>query len=338
MIDLRSDTITRPTSKMLEAMMKAKVGDDVFQEDPTVNELEKQAAAIFGKQASIFMPSGTMSNQVAINLHTQPGDELICDSSSHIFHYEVGGVAFHSGVSMKMIDGNNGILTADEIKEAINTDNIHHPDTKLVSIENTTNRGGGIAYDFIELMKISKLCKNYNLKLHEDGARVFNALVAKKQDPQEHGKLFDSISVCLSKGLGAPAGTMLIGNEEFIAKARKKRKLFGGGMRQIGYFAAAGLFALENNIERLADDHRRAKELAETIQKLPYVVCTRPIETNIVIFRLAEEITAAAFVEALAQKGMHCFAFGPQLVRMVTHLEFTDRQLETAKNILENLF
>ena len=252
MIDFRSDTVTRPTAPMLAAMHAAPVGDDVFGEDPTINELEQYSAALFGMESALFCPSGTMTNQIAIRCHTQPGDEVICDALSHVYLYEGGGIASNSGASVQLLPGNFGRLTASQVEAAINNkDDVHRPLSRLVSLENTANRGGGTCYDFNDIQSIKAVCLNNNLSLHLDGARLFNAIVAKKESPEQYGKTFDSISVCLSKGLGAPVGSVLLGTKDFIKKARRTRKVFGGGMRQAGYLAAGALYALRHQVTRL---------------------------------------------------------------------------------------
>ncbi len=294
MIDFRSDTVTRPTPAMLEAMFNAKVGDDVFGEDPSINELEEKAADLFGMEAAIFCPSGTMTNQIAIKCHTQPGDEIICDKLSHIYQYEGGGIGFNSGCSVRLIDGNYGRITAEQVEVSINNKNdVHKPISKLVSLENTANRGGGSCYDFKDIKAIKKICDTNDLFLHLDGARLFNAIVAKKESPKDYGKFFDSISICISKGLGAPVGSVLIGTKNFITKARRIRKVFGGGMRQAGYLAAACIYALDNNVERLNEDHHHAKQLAAALQQKDFVGKIFPVETNIVIFEVKGKYTAA---------------------------------------------
>ncbi|RYD70570.1 MAG: aminotransferase class I/II-fold pyridoxal phosphate-dependent enzyme, partial [Sphingobacteriales bacterium] len=270
-IDLRSDTFTKPSPAMLEAMLKAHVGDDVFGEDPTVNALESFTAQIFGMEAGLFCPSGTMTNQIAIKCHTQPGDEVICDKTSHVYIYEGGGIAFNSGSQVKALDGERGMINADQVKEAINPDDVHKARTSLVTLENTANRGGGSCYNLAEIQKIKEVCLQNNLRLHLDGARLFNALVARQETTRQYGELFDSISICLSKGLGAPIGSLLIGKSQFIKQARRVRKVFGGGMRQAGYLAAAGLYALENNIDRLEIDHAHAHQIAEILMGKDFV-------------------------------------------------------------------
>jgi threonine aldolase len=331
-IDFRSDTVTRPTPAMMQAMMNAKVGDDVFGEDPSINELEILAASMFGMEAAIFCPSGTMTNQIAIKCHTQPGDEVICDESAHVYQYEGGGIAFNSGASVKLLHGDRGRITAQQVKEAINPDDAHRANTSLVCLENTSNRGGGSCYDFEEIRKIKKVCVENKLAFHLDGARIWNALVAKKETPKQYGEVFDSISICLSKGLGCPVGSVLLGKKDFIKKARRVRKVFGGGMRQAGFMAAAGIYALENNIERLAEDHAHAKQIAEAIGKKDFVKMVLPVETNIIIFELTDFLTAPAFVNKLKEHDILGYAIAPNRVRLVVHLditkEMTDKTIE----------
>lgn len=322
-INLISDTVTKPTHEMLEVMFNAKVGDDVFKQDPTVNELEHYTADLFGKEAALFFPSGTMANQTAIRLHTKPGDEVICDKWSHIFLYEGGGVAANSGVSCHLVDGNRGKITANQVYQFINDPEFYHaPITRLVSIENTTNKGGGACYEIEELKAIKEVCNQHGLKYHLDGARLWNALVAKNQQPKQFGELFDTISVCLSKGLGAPVGSVLVGSNEDIKKALRIRKLFGGNMRQAGYLAAAGLYAMQNNIERLEKDHQKAKELGSVLVNKDWVKEVEPIETNIVIFKLQSTIDEKSFIEKLKQKGILISSMGQGKLRMVTHMDY----------------
>jgi threonine aldolase len=334
-IDLRSDTVTRPTPAMLEAMFRAKVGDDVFEEDETINELEEKTANMFGMEAGLFCPSGTMTNQIAIKLFTQPGDEVICDKLSHIYNYEGGGIAFNSGASVRLLNGDKGRFTAADVLEAINPDNVHYPKTSLVSIENTSNRGGGCCWDFEEIKKISALCKEKGLYFHLDGARIFNALQVGSQTPQDYGKEFDTISICLSKGLGAPVGSVLIGTKEMIKRAKRLRKVFGGGMRQAGFLAAAGIFALDNNITRLKDDHRRAKELENAVKALPFVTEILPVETNIVVFKLDDSMPAENLIQLMDAKGIKVVGFGKQAIRMVAHLDLSNEDVERVKEILQ---
>lgn len=323
-IDLRSDTVTKPTKGMLDAMMNAKVGDDVYKEDPTVNELEERLAAMFGKPKALFFPTGTMANQTAIKLHTNPGDQVICDSNAHIYHYEGGGASFNSGVSCKLLNGNRGMFTAEQVIEAINPPDFYHsPLTALVEVENTANRGGGSCWDFAELKKIRTVCDEHQLGFHLDGARIWNALVAKNETAKDYGQLFDTISVCFSKGLGCPVGSVLAGDAEFMDKAIRIRKIFGGGMRQVGYLAAAGLFALDNHIDRLADDHKKAKEIGKVLTNLEFIKKVEPIETNIVIFELKEKFNEASFLKTLGDKHIRLSGMGSGKLRIVTHLDYT---------------
>ena len=336
-IDLISDTVTRPTKGMLEVMMRAKVGDDVFKMDPTVNELQEKAAAMFGMEDALFFPSGTMANQTAIKLHTQPGDQLICDKYAHVFNYEGGGAAFNSGVTCKLIDGNRGMFSAEQLQEAVaGRADIHVPFSRLVCIENTTNKGGGACWDFTELEKVQKIAKGNNLAFHLDGARLFNALVAKNETPEQYGKLFDTISICLSKGLGAPIGSILLGSKVHIAKALRIRKLFGGAMRQVGFLAAAGIYALDKHIERLAEDHRKANEIGEVLGSVSYVTKLEIIETNIVIFYVDKEIGADNFIQKMKAKNILLTPMGAGRIRIVTHLDYTNDMHEILLKELQN--
>ncbi|GAB2535299.1 low-specificity L-threonine aldolase [Rufibacter soli] len=328
-IDLRSDTVTKPTPAMLEAMFKAPVGDDVYGEDPTVNELQVYGASLFGMDAGLFCPSGTMTNQIAIKLHTQPLTEVICDRTSHIYVYEGGGIAFNSAASVHLIDGVRGKITPQLVEAGINPDNIHFPITRLVSLENTCNKGGGAYYTIEEIAAISAVCKQNNLALHLDGARVFNALVASGDDAKAYGRYFDTISVCLSKGLGAPVGSLLLGPKNLIEQAKRVRKVLGGGWRQAGYLAAAGLYALQNNVTRLQQDHDRAAQIGAALQQASYVEAVMPVETNIVIFRLAPQVKDTEFLQYLAGFGILASAFGPQQIRLVTHLDLTEEMVQT---------
>jgi threonine aldolase len=336
-IDLRSDTVTQPTPPMKEAMMKAKVGDDVFGEDPSINELEAIAAHMFGMEAAIFCPSGTMTNQIAIKCHTQPGDEVICDQSSHVYQYEGGGIAFNSGASVKLLQGDRGRISAEQVLSAINPDDPHKANTSLVCLENTSNRGGGSCYDIEEVKQIQKVCKEHNLKFHLDGARLFNALVAKKETPKQYGELFDSISICLSKSLGCPVGSLLIGKKDLIKKGRRVRKVFGGGMRQAGFLAAAGVYALQNNVDRLAEDHAKAKQLGDAIAKKNFVNMVLPVETNIIIFELNDRITAPALVAKLKENDIFCYAISPNRVRLLMHLDISSEMLIKAIEVFDKL-
>ncbi len=338
LIDLRSDTVTKPSKAMKEAMMNASLGDDVFAEDLTVIELQEYAANLFGKEAGLFCPSGTMTNQIAIKVHTQPGDEVICDVNSHIYNYEGGGISFNSGVQAKLLNGNEGPLNAELIEANINLDFDWLTRTRLVSLENTVNRAGGSFYTAEQIKPIYDLCRDKNLKLHLDGARIFNALTETNEYPKEIGSLFDSISICLSKGLGAPVGSILLGDKEFIKQARRIRKIFGGGMRQAGILAAAGLFALKNNVNRLKDDHVKAKKLEQELIKLNYVESVLPVYTNIIIFNLKRGIISGeAFEKKLAEKNIKISAFGKQTIRFVTHLDYTDEMLKTTIEVLKTV-
>lgn len=333
-IDLRSDTVTRPTKPMLDAMFSATVGDDVFGEDPSINELESKAAKIFDMEAGVFCPSGTMTNQVAVKTHTNPMEEVIIEKSNHVYFYEVGGIAFHSLCSIRTIDGDHGRITPSQIEENINPTNMHNTTTSLVCIENTSNRGGGAYYTLEEMIAISSTCKKHNLKLHLDGARIFNALVAQNINPAELGKYFDSISMCLSKGLGCPVGSLLLGSKEFIGKARKYRKSFGGGMRQAGFLAAAGIYALDNHVQRLKDDHRRAKQIGDALKKLHIVDPDFSVPTNIIIFKLKHNNSADDFVKKLDTENIKCFSIGDNKVRMITHLDVNDEMVGKVVEVL----
>lgn len=334
-IDLRSDTVTKPTKEMLEAMFAAEVGDDVFGDDPTVNALEVKAAQLFGMEAALFCSSGTQTNQLAIRVHTHPGSEVICDKLSHIYLYEGGGIALNSLSSVKLLEGDKGRINAQQVKDAINNpEDVHGPVSRLVSLENTMNKGGGCYYQFSAINDIKEVCSQHGLSLHLDGARLFNALVETGEDATEYGKVFDSISICLSKGLGCPVGSLLLGNKPFIKQARRARKAMGGGWRQAGYLAAAGIYALDHHVQRLREDHTRARAIGEMLRKLPEVEEIYPIDTNIVIFRLPETILATDYVAQLGQKGVRAVTFGKHLVRFVTHLDFTDNHLEELQNRL----
>lgn len=338
LIDLRSDTVTKPSKEMMDFMFSAPVGDDVFGEDSSINELEHFAATLFGKEAGLYCSSGTQTNQIAVNVYCRPGDEVICSKEAHIYKYEGGGIAKNSGSSVKLLDGDRGRITADQVKAAINApDNVHYPITSLVAIEDTMNRGGGAIYSLEEIKKIKVLCETEHLPLHLDGARVFNSLVETKADYAIYGSCFDSISICLSKGLGAPVGSVLIGNKEFIKKARRVRKVYGGGMRQAGIIAAGGLFALKNNISLLKEDHRKAKVLEEVLSNLEWVDNVLKVQTNIVVTNLKENVNVEQMISRLKEKNILVMAFGGQSIRMVTHLDFSDKQLEQVVRILKSL-
>ncbi len=337
LVDLRSDTFTKPTSGMLDAMNKASVGDDVFEEDHSVNRLEQMAATLFGREAALYCPTGTMSNQIAIKVHTRPGDEVICERNSHVYQYEGGGIAFNSGCQVNLIDGERGRITVSQVKAAINPDDVHKASSRLVCLENTCNRGGGSCYDINEISAIKKLCDDKGLGLHLDGARLFNAMVAKKETPAQHGKLFHSISICLNKGLGCPIGSILIGDLSFIKQARRVRKVFGGGMRQAGYMAATGIYALENHVERLDEDHQHAKKIAEVIKKKDFCTHLFEVETNILIFQTPNEQVTGKIIQKLKEKDILAISMGPTLVRFVLHLDISTAMVDYTIDMLNTI-
>lgn len=322
---------------MLTAMHDASVGDDVFGEDPTINALEEKISTMFGMEAAMYCPSGTMTNQIAIKCHTQPGDEVICDKLSHIYQYEGGGIAVNAGCSVRLIEGDRGRITAKQVIENINPDDVHKPASTLVSLENTANRGGGSCYDFSEIEAIKDACESNHLHFHLDGARLFNALVAKNEAPEQYGKAFESISICLSKGLGAPVGSVLLGKKEFIRKARRIRKVFGGGMRQAGSLAAAGIYALDNHVTRLAQDHAHAKLLADTLAQKDFAGNILPVETNIVIFEVKGRFTAQQLAAKLYENNIRVIAISPTQVRIVTHLDVTESMIEKTVEVINSL-
>ncbi len=336
-IDFRSDTVTRPTPGMLSAIHQAPVGDDVFGEDPSINELESKTAAYFGFEAGLFCPSGTMTNQIAIKCHTQPGDEVICDVNAHIYQYEGGGIAFNAGASVKLIEGDRGRITAEQIKANIQPDDVHRARTSLVALENTANRGGGSCYDLKTVAEIRAVCDEHQLALHLDGARVWNAIVAQKEDPTDYSRLFHSASVCFSKSLGCPVGSVLLGNQTFIKKARRIRKVFGGGMRQAGYLAAAGIYALDHHISRLQEDHDHAQMLAEGFQAKSFVKFVLPVETNILIFELNDGQSAPDLVAELKKQGVLAYAIAPNRVRLVTHLDVPRPLIEATLQVIKTI-
>ncbi len=336
-INLVSDTVTKPTPAMLEAMFRAPVGDDVFREDPTVNALEAKVAALFGKEAALFCPSGTMTNQIALKVHTQPLDEVICDENSHIYQYEVGGYAFNSAIGVNLIKGQYGKITAQQVEAAIKPVADWLPLSRLVVLENTANKGGGSYYTLDEIRPIRKVCAAKGLRLHLDGARLFNALVETGETPEEVGREFDSISLCLSKGLGAPVGSLLAGSADFIRQARRLRKALGGGMRQAGYLAAAGIYALDHHVERLREDNAHARQIGALLETLPFVAEVRPVQTNIVIFDVTPPHTAASLLQKLAGHGILASPFGPQTVRFVTHLEVTPAMVGRVMDVLKEI-
>lgn len=336
-IDLRSDTVTTPTPAMLQAMMQAKVGDDVFGEDPSINELEAMAARLFGMEAALYCPSGTMSNQIAIKCHTQPGDEVICEKNAHVYIYEGGGIAFNSGSQVRAIEGDRGRISADQVSAAINPDDVHKARTSLVCLENTSNRGGGSCYDLEEIKKIRQVCSDNQLKLHLDGARLFNALVAGRQDAAIYGRQFDSISVCLNKGLGCPIGSILIGPAAFIRQARRVRKVFGGGMRQAGFMAAAGIYALKHHVDRLTEDHAHAVRIGQTLEKKGFVKGIMPVETNIVIFEVEEPYCARSIASQLKESGILAIAISANQLRFVTHLDISPEMVDQVIKVIDSL-
>lgn len=338
MIDLRSDTVTKPTPGMMEAMMHAEIGDDVFGEDPSINQLEEKAAHYFGMEAGLFCPSGTMTNQIGIRILSNPYEEVICYDSSHIYKWEGGGVAGNSGLSFKLLPAQQGKLRPEQISTSINPDDIHYPISSILALENTVNKGGGSVYTLTEIKDLVEEGRKYKLKSHLDGARLFNAIVATGDNPQEYGKYFDTISICLSKGLGAPVGSVLLGSEELIKQARRVRKHLGGGMRQAGFLAAAAIYALDHHVERLALDHKKAKELGSVLEQLSFVQQVLPVESNIVIFELNDDIDAPKFLNDLEHKyGIQAVSFGGQLIRFVTHLDFTDDQMNETVKILRKI-
>ena len=337
-IDLRSDTVTKPTKEMLEAMLIAKVGDDVYKEDPSVNALEERLADMFGMDEALFFPTGSMANQAALKLHTNPGEQVICDKYAHIYNYEGGGASFNSGISCKLIDGHRGMFTAKQAEESINPPDFYHsPLTALIAVENTTNKGGGACWDFEELKKIRRVADNHSLGYHLDGARLWNALISKGESPKQYGELFGTISVCLSKGLGCPMGSVLIGNSDLMNGALRVRKILGGGMRQVGFAAAAGLYALDHHYERLSEDHKKAKEIGAILSSLSSIKKVEPIETNIIIFELNDNVDESKFLNKLKDKNIHIIGMGSNKLRMVTHLDYTDVMHEILLNALKTL-
>ena len=337
-VDYRSDTVTRPTPAMKEAMLQAPVGDDVFGEDPSINKLEAIAADMFGMEAALYCPSGTMTNQIAIKCHTQPGDEVICDETAHVYQYEGGGIAFNAGASVKLLSGDRGRLTAAQVREGINhTDDVHKAFTSLVCLENTSNRGGGSCYELEAVTEIREVCDQHNLKLHLDGARLFNALVAKQHSPKDFGILFHTISICLSKSLGCPVGSVLLGDKAFIKKARRVRKVLGGGMRQAGFLAAAGIYALQNNISRLQQDHDHAAQIAAALQGKKFVSYLLPVETNIIIFGVQPPYTTTGLVEKFKEQGIFIYPFSSHSIRLVLHLDITPDMVQKTIETINSL-
>ncbi len=337
LIDLRSDTVTRPTPAMLDAMAAAQVGDDVFGEDPSINALEELATQMFGMEKALFCPSGTMTNQIAIKCHTQPGDEVICDELSHVYQYEGGGIASNAGASVRLLQGNRGQLNAELVSSGINNpDDVHKAVSRLVVVENTANRGGGSYYQWEDLVRIGEVARKNNLSYHIDGARLFNALVATNQTAQQYGHLFDSISICLSKGLGAPVGSLLLGKADFIKKARRVRKVFGGGMRQAGMLAAAGTYALQHHVDRLQIDHNHAKAIAEVLSGKSFIKSILPVETNILIAECNADFDLPGFINQMREKGILFFSLSPNRFRMVTHLDITSDMIHTLTETIKS--
>ncbi|MEY2753405.1 MAG: hypothetical protein RLZZ570_1351 [Bacteroidota bacterium] len=327
--DFRSDTVTRPTEGMLRAMASAPVGDDVLGDDPTVQRLEAVLAERFGTEAGLFCPSGTMTNQIAVKVHTRPGDELICSKLAHVYNYEGGGLAFNSGVQVRVGGDDYGRLTAHDAEALLQPmDNVHAAPTRLVVAENTSNKGGGTTLGLASLRELGAFARTHRLGYHLDGARLFNALVADREQPEDYGRLFDSLSICLSKGLGAPVGSVLLGSSAFIAEARRIRKRLGGGMRQAGYLAAAGLYALEHHVDRLAEDHARAARLAAFMKELDFVAEIKPAATNMVLFRLVEGADASALLAHLEAAGIRLIAMDRHWLRAVLHYDVGDAELE----------
>jgi threonine aldolase len=338
-IDLRSDTVTRPTAGMRAAMQAAEVGDDVFHDDPTVNRLEERVATLLGKEAAVYVPSGTMSNQAAIKTHTQPGDEILCDVGCHIYNFEAGGPAVLSGVMCRTLDGDHGILDVSQFEGKVRPINDHAVRTRLVCLENTHNRGGGRIFPLEKIQAIRAWAKQHNLAMHLDGARLWNAIVATGIPARTWAAEFDTVSVCFSKGLGAPVGSALSGPREFITRARRVRKLFGGGMRQAGVIAAAALYALEHHIERLAEDHRNARLIAEAIADTPGLRLETPeVETNLIWFTVERSLGSAREVaKALSERGVLVHVGGPQTLRACTHLDVSAAQAERAAETFRQL-
>jgi len=328
MIDLRSDTVTKPTIEMKFFMMDAKLGDDVFEDDPSVRHLEDMAASMFGKEAGLFCPSGTMTNQIALMTHLKPGDEVICSRESHIYNYEGGGIARNAGASVRLIERKTGLLTVSDIADNINPDDVHQPVTKLVALENTCNRGGGNCYDINEIKAIKEFCDKIGLPVHLDGARLFNAIVKKDHSAEDYGACFDSISICLSKGLGAPLGSLLIGDANFIKTARRNRKVLGGGMRQVGIVASAGTYALNYHVDRLKDDHEHAQIIANALANCSWINQVLDVETNIIVASLKDDFEPPKFLHKLEDDGVLAIPFGKGKIRMVTHLDVSSENVE----------
>lgn len=337
-VNLISDTVTRPSKEMLAYMAVAPVGDDVFKEDPTVNALEEKVARLFGKEAALFFPSGTMANQTAIKLHTQPGEQIICDAYAHVFNYEGGGASFNSGVSCALIQGKQGMITANQVLEKINPEDFYHsPRTGLVVLENTTNKGGGACYTQKDITEIAQVCSQHKLPLHLDGARLWNAMVASDLSPTFFGHAFQTISVCMSKGLGAPVGSVLVGDQAHMDKALRIRKMLGGGMRQAGYLAAAAIYAIDHHWEALAVDHQKAKALGEALSAVSSVKKVAPVATNIVIFEMHSAALEQEFLATMQRAKIQLISMGGGKLRFVTHRDYTEQQHDYVLNTLHQL-
>ena len=338
-IDLRSDTVTRPSAAMRDAIFTAEVGDDVFGDDPTVNELQEYVARLFDKEASLYVASGTMGNQICLRAHSEPGWELLCDRDCHVVNYEAAGPAIHSSLLVNMLTTPRGMVTAEMVRSHVRPINLHNPRTKMVELENTHNRHGGTVLPQDEILKVRAVCDEHNLILHLDGARIWNAHAATGLSLAELTAPFDSVSVCLSKGLGAPVGSMILGSAEFVERCLRERKLFGGGMRQAGILAAAGLYAVKNNIARLADDHANARFVAESMNALAqFTVDLSTVETNIVLIDVQGDLTAEIVLERMKEVGVWAVPFGVKRVRMVTHLDVSRADCEEAIDRIKGIF
>lgn len=336
-IDLRSDTVTRPSDAMKNAMFNSPVGDDVLGDDPTVQRLESMVAERFSAESALFCVSGTQANQIALMSHLSPGDEVICHPYAHIYNYEGGGIAANAHASVAFTGDNRGIMHPEGVRSVLKADDVHFPKSRVLAVENTSNKGGGTCYEWEEIEALRAVAETHGLAFHLDGARLFNALIAKNQSESDYGTAFDSISICLSKGLGAPVGSVLIGSEEFIHHARRIRKRIGGGWRQAGYLAGAGIYALENNVERLAEDHAAAKDMAEFLRGLGFVKNVIEPETNVLIFGLNDDLDQAQFIADLGTKGIGISQMGPGKCRMVFHLDISAEDLKEVKTVLAGM-
>jgi threonine aldolase len=338
MIDLRSDTVTKPSPEMRKAMYEAEVGDDVFKEDPTVNKLEEYIAELLGKEAALYVPSGVMGNQICLNVLTEPGDEVICDREAHIFNYESGSPARLSGIQIYPLDGKLGILSSEQVEPYIRTTAYHMPRTKVIEVENTHNRAGGTIWPIQNIIALKNLAKKHNLFFHLDGARIWNACIETGISPKEYASHFDTVSCCFSKGLGAPVGSAIAGSKEFIKEAYRVRKSWGGGMRQVGILAAAALYAVQNNRERLKEDHWKAKHLAERIKLNPNLeINMEAVQTNIILFTPLK-MKPDEGLRKCREKGLILTPGTINSLRAVTHLDVNDNDIENAANILDEVF